>query len=74
MKKVLITGFSGFVARHLLARLGQEACRYSVLGIDINKPDFSFVKTKNLSVNYQYCNLLDKIELKKILLLFDVLL
>ena len=70
MKKILITGFSGFVAKHFLDRLSQEHERYSVLGIDVNFPNFSMERKKNLSVLFQQCNLLEKDNLEKIFFSF----
>ena len=53
MIKILITGFSGFVARHFINRLKQEQNNYSVLGIDINTPDYSLDCSKNISLTIQ---------------------
>lgn len=71
MIKILITGFSGFVARHFIDRLKQDEFEYSVLGIDINNPEFPLQKTKNLTVAFKQCNLLDKENIKDILFTFS---
>ena len=71
MIKILITGFSGFVARHFINRLKQEQNNYSVLGIDINTPDYSLDCSKNISLTFIQCNLLRKNELEKIIIDFS---
>lgn len=38
MKKILITGFSGFVSRHFLNYLFENKYSYEILGVDINPP------------------------------------
>ena len=40
MKKILITGFSGFVGRHFLDYLYGKGEECEVLGVDINPPKF----------------------------------
>ncbi len=39
-KKILITGFSGFVSRHLLAYMQENDHDVNVCGIDIKPPAF----------------------------------
>ena len=70
MTKILITGFSGFVARYFIDRLAQEKDSYSVMGLDLNVPDFSFDKSKNVSIKFNKCNLLEKEKIEKIILNF----
>ena len=70
MTKILITGFSGFVARYFIDRLAQEKDNYSVMGLDLNVPDFSFDKSKNVSIKFNQCNLLKKEKIEKIILNF----
>lgn len=36
MKRMLITGFSGFVSRHFLNYLVENNLSYEVLGVDVN--------------------------------------
>jgi GDP-4-dehydro-6-deoxy-D-mannose reductase len=40
MDRYLITGFSGFVGKHFLEYLERLQSPVSVLGVDINNPDF----------------------------------
>lgn len=56
MKKILITGFSGFVARHFVEYLCERKEHYSVIGIDISDPKYC------LDIYQPYVN----IEFKKI--------
>lgn len=70
MTKVLITGFSGFVAKHFVDRLMQDNDSYSVLGIDVNAPGFPLENVVDASFAFKKCNLLEKDELKKVLLSF----
>lgn len=61
MKKILITGFSGFVSRHFLEFLYRENLTYEILGVDINPPKMSLESYKDrLDVNFKELNLLDK--------------
>lgn len=60
MKKILITGFSGFVSRHFLDYLYQEKLRYEILGVDINPPKLSLEDYKDvLDIQFKELNLLD---------------
>lgn len=60
MKKILITGYSGFVARHFLDYLSENKIRCEILGVDINPPRFSEEKyRKVLKLHFQKLNLLD---------------
>lgn len=42
MKKILITGFSGFVAYHFIKYLYNESGTYKIYGIDIHYPAFDY--------------------------------
>lgn len=42
MKRILITGFSGFVASHFVEYLYTEKPNYEIYGIDINVPKFDY--------------------------------
>lgn len=44
MKKLLITGFSGFVATHFVEYLYKENLIYDICGIDINEARFNYSK------------------------------
>lgn len=64
-KKILITGFSGFVARYFLQYLYDENIRAEVLGIDINEPGYPYEKyLDRLSIRYQKVNLLETDDLQ----------
>lgn len=61
MKKILITGFSGFVSRHFIEYLYNENFAYEILGVDINPPKMSLKSYKDrLNVKFQELNLLEK--------------
>ena len=70
MIKILITGFSGFVARHLIDSLVLNNDSYSVLGVDVNKPEFSLGNSEKVSIEFKQCNLLEKKGLEEIFLSF----
>lgn len=71
MKKILITGFSGFVSRHFLDYLYQENLAYEVLGVDINPPKMSLdIYKDRLNVQFKELNLLDKEALNAVILEF----
>lgn len=58
-KKILITGFSGFVSRHFLAYLQEHDQETEVCGIDINPPAFDYLSFSNMKVEYHSLNLLE---------------
>lgn len=60
MKKIMITGYSGFVARHFLNYLKENELSYEILGVDINPPRFSEDAYEEvLKLRFTKCNLLD---------------
>ena len=60
MKKIMITGYSGFVARHFLDYLYAQGEPCEILGVDINPPRFSEAEYQEvLSLRFQKLNLLD---------------
>lgn len=60
MRKILITGYSGFVARHFLDYLLENEISCEILGADINPPRFSEEKYQHvLKLRFQKLNLLD---------------
>ena len=71
MKKILITGFSGFVSQHFINKLIQSGEDYSILGVDVNNPDFQLKTTPNISVDFKCCNLLEKESLERIIAVFS---
>lgn len=67
MKKILITGFSGFVGHHFIKYLYEENMRYEICGIDLREPSFDYEQYKEvLSINFETINLLDIDELRKL--------
>lgn len=71
MEKYLITGFSGFVSRHFLDYLEQNNVDATVLGIDINKPDFDLVAYKKIKCSFQRADLLNKDDVDTIIQKFQ---
>ncbi len=70
-KKILITGFSGFVSRHLLAYLEENDSDAEVCGIDINPPAFDVSEFRNIRVTYRSVNLLELDAVKDLLAMFS---
>lgn len=61
MKKILITGFSGFVGRHFLDYLYGKGEECEVLGVDINPPKFDLHGYNGvLKIGFRKMNLLDE--------------
>lgn len=69
-KKILITGFSGFVSRHLLAYMQENDKDVEVCGIDINPPAFDLSSFPDINVAYHTVNLLDTDAVKELLTMF----
>ena len=64
MKRIIITGFSGFVSRHFLNYLYKNTVSFEVLGVDMNAPNFNLEKYEDrLKVTFKEVNLLDEDEL-----------
>ncbi len=71
MEKYLITGFSGFVAKHFLDFLdGQEVPAY-VLGVDIHVPEFNIHKFKDVRCSFEQTDLLNKEQVDSIIYQFQ---
>lgn len=61
MKRMFITGFSGFVSRHFLNYLVENNLSYEVLGVDVNPPKFAMEDyAPTLAMSFEQVNLLDK--------------
>jgi len=71
MNRYLITGFSGFVSRHFLDYLEMLQEPVSVMGIDINPPEFKSEGRNHVSVDFQKIDLLDRNGLEKIIVIFQ---
>jgi GDP-4-dehydro-6-deoxy-D-mannose reductase len=71
MEKYLITGFSGFVAKHFLNYLDQNAISSYVLGVDIHQPDFDITAFKHIKCSFEKTDLLNKDEVDNIIYQFQ---
>ena len=60
MDRFLITGFSGFVSKHLLNYLDLREQKLQVLGLDVNEPPFSINDFINLNCDFTALNLLNR--------------
>lgn len=61
MRKIIVTGFSGFVARHYLDYLYEHEAGAEVLGLDIAEPKFALdVYNDRLHVTFRTLNLMDE--------------
>lgn len=71
MKKILITGFSGFVSRYFCEYLEHNEIRSLIKGIDIHDPDFKQESFKNIKFDFERINLLDKGKVENIIFEFQ---
>jgi GDP-4-dehydro-6-deoxy-D-mannose reductase len=71
MTKYLITGFSGFVSRHFLDLLESEKEKVSILGLDLNEPDFDYKSFTYLNCRFRTLDLLHKEEVDNVLFQFQ---
>jgi GDP-4-dehydro-6-deoxy-D-mannose reductase len=71
MKKYLITGYSGFVSRHFLEYLDKSKTSASIKGLDVQEPEFSQDAYKNIRVDFEIINLLDRDRVENILFNFQ---
>lgn len=63
--KIVVTGFSGFVARHFIQYLYDKDIEAEILGIDINTPSYNYENLKDkLHIQFQKVDLLDEGELR----------
>lgn len=60
MEKYLITGASGFVSKYFLDYLNENNIKASVLGIDMEFPEFSTNNFRSIHFNFKKINLLNK--------------
>lgn len=61
MKKILITGFSGFVAHHFVQYMYDNEIQWDVVGIDIVGPTYDIEKYKDkLNIDFYNINLLSQ--------------
>lgn len=69
--KILITGISGFVARHYLEMLAATGQAYTIAGIYNNhKPDFNEYDFGNIDLKFYKLNLLSELDTEKLIVEF----
>lgn len=71
MEKYLITGFSGFVAKHFLDFLDEQEVPAYVLGVDIHKPEFNIYGFTHVRCSFELTDLLNKNEVDNIIYQFQ---
>src|SRR5215204_3480075 len=71
MVKYLITGFSGFVAKHFLDYLEKEEIAAQILGIDLHPPEFQIHQFTHLQCRFEYTDLLNKNEVDNVIYEFQ---
>lgn len=71
MDKYLITGFSGFVARHFLEFLDQQKRHAYVLGVDIHRPEFNIYGFTFVHCSFEQTDLLNKDQVDNIIYQFQ---
>src|SRR5687768_504984 len=60
MSKILVTGFSGFVGRHFLQYLEENAIEAEVLGVGRSHPNFPIDEFRHIRCSFRRLDLLDK--------------
>ena len=71
MEKFLITGFSGFVSKHFIEYLESLQQNVSVVGIDINHPEFVITAFQFVHCSFSKIDLLDKNQVDNIIYQFQ---
>ncbi|HEX8575650.1 MAG TPA: GDP-mannose 4,6-dehydratase [Flavobacterium sp.] len=71
MEKYLITGFSGFVSKHFIEYLEQNKIESSVLGVDVNIPEFDIANFQYVSCSFTKVDLLNKNDVDNIVFQFQ---
>lgn len=69
--KILITGFTGFVAQHFLTYLNEVEKGAEVLGIDKTVPEYDFAIYTNLTIRFQETDLLNRLDTSELLKTFQ---
>lgn len=67
MGRIVITGSSGFVARHYLRYLEEKAAPVEVVGIDIDSPDYTGSDFKYIKLNHKTIDLMNTSHLSDII-------
>jgi GDP-4-dehydro-6-deoxy-D-mannose reductase len=71
MKKILITGFSGFVSSYFINYLETNKIKSEILGFDINQPGINFFHLKNVKTVFKNIDLHDVEDFKKLIYSFQ---
>lgn len=68
LRKIIVTGFSGFVSRHFLDYLYESHTEATILGLDIAEPKFDLTAYQDrLSVSFRSVNLMEEESVTEIL-------
>ena len=67
MNKYLITGFSGFVSKHMLNYLNAKGSEALVMGVDVEPPRFSLAEYVHIDSDFRALNLLDLDVVRKVI-------
>jgi len=71
MEKYLVSGFSGFVAKHFLDFLDEQKVPAYVLGVDIHPPEFNIHEFKDVRCSFEQTDLLNKDQVDNIIYQFQ---
>jgi len=66
-ERYLITGFSGFVAKHFIDYLEKLKLKVEVYGIDLQRPSFDLLKFKHVTCFFEQVNLIERDQLKSVI-------
>lgn len=71
MKKILITGFSGFVASHFVEYLYTEKTNYEICGVDIHEPKFDYSRfSDRLKIHFETVDMTQMERVKEVVSTF----
>lgn len=71
MKKILITGFSGFVSEHFLNYLDENNIKAKILGVDINPVETEYSSFENIKIDFVQLDLLETKKFKDVMSKFN---
>jgi GDP-4-dehydro-6-deoxy-D-mannose reductase len=71
MKKIIITGFNGFVSRHFVDYLEASKIKTEILGVDINPLETDFTNYKYVNSGFVQLDLLERDRLENLLYSFQ---
>lgn len=69
--RIIITGFSGFVAKHFIDYLEEKKIKAEILGIDINQPDYNYKNFSFSKIKFEQVDLLDSGILENVIYSFQ---